>query len=127
MKQIFVNGIECVKNGKTKHGQQKYKEKNGDKIFTEGAKSRCGFDEKSWAMLLYFNGLPAYRIGNIIGVSHVTILNWLDNLTREIKKNTKLTDIKDIRDIELDELFHYLKKKKTNYTWLQPSIEVSMK
>ena len=123
MEKIIINGKECVKNGKTKDGRQRYRVKGSKKIITEGAKIRCTNDEKGWAMLLYFNGMSMNKIADMMEISHVTVMNWLDLFTEEIKVNTEITDIKKVRDIELDEMYHYLHDKKEEFTSLQPLIE----
>ena len=127
MKNYLINGDECIKHGKDRYGNQRYKRKKDGKIITENAKVRCEIDEKIMAIILYFNGLTLSKIGNIFGVSYNTIANWLDKLTTEIKNNYQLSDIQDIKDIEIDELYHYLDSKKKEFTYLQRLIERHIK
>ena len=114
MKNLIIYGEPCVKYGKDKAGNQKYKRKIDGKIITENVKPRYGVDIKLLSILLYFNGLTLSKIGNMFCVCHVTVSNWINSLASEIL-NHQITDIQEVRSVEIDEIYHYIDSKKKDY------------
>ena len=108
---------EHVKNG-FRNGKQNRICKKCGKNFTQGDK-RCRDrnTEKAVCLLLYALGKCSMRfLGNIFQVSTTTILLWLNSIADEIKKE----DIEsNIKEIEIDEMWHYVKKNPINYGYLK--------
>ena len=69
---------------------------------------------KAFSYLLYLEGLGFRAIGRLLNVSNVTVLRWIRALSKEyeIKKetSTRYTSV-----IEIDEMWHYIGKKKGKY------------
>jgi transposase len=64
---------------------------------------------KRQALQLYLEGLGFRSIGRILGVSHVSVYNWIKKFGQEIE------DIKsenEISIVELDEMHTYIGNKK---------------
>ncbi|MDR0374089.1 MAG: helix-turn-helix domain-containing protein [Nitrososphaerota archaeon] len=66
---------------------------------------------KQWAILLYVNGLSFRAIAKLVGVSHKAVYDWVRAFSlAAYEKPTPQGDIV----VELDELGHFLKFKKTS-------------
>jgi hypothetical protein len=50
-------------------------------------------------------------------VSHVSIYNWLNIYSDEIINRFNVSSVNQITDIEVDEMFTYLDKKKEKFTF----------
>jgi len=68
--------------------------------------------EKLLALHLYASGLSLRKIGKLIGVSQVAIQKWIQALVPQLCP--KLKPEGQVVIIELDEMWHYFKKKKTS-------------
>ena len=121
--KLIIDGEECVKNGHTATGKQKYRRKSDKKIITEGSKVRCSDEIKYLAVLLYFKSMSMNNIGETFGVTCTTVMNWLDEFCSEVKTKFSLTNVNSINDLEIDEIFHYLDNKKKEFTFLRQLIE----
>ena len=62
------------------------------------------------ALILYLEGLGFRSIGRILGVSNVTILNWIKSFGEKVEE---IRNEKDIEVVELDEMHTYIGSKKT--------------
>jgi transposase-like protein len=78
--------------------------------------------EKVLAVLLYLHGMSMRSIGKIIGVSTVTVLRWIRDFAA--KHAYKPEPEGQTRIMELDEMWHYLGKKSTNYGYGRLIIEI---
>ena len=102
-----------VKNGNINE-RQRYKCKDCGCSFTQSKKRGASLHTKLEALKLYINGMGFRAIGRIMGVSNVTVLNWIRLLGTSIKDyvQTQLPDdIRHIDYIEMDEMWHFTKKK----------------
>ena len=106
-----------VKSGFNK-GNQRYKCKECGCNFTRSHSRNYSFKVKFQAAKLYLEGMGFRSIGRILGVSNVTVLNWIRQFGRITKAyvQTQLPDdIHDIEVIEIDEMWHFTKKKNENF------------
>jgi len=115
---------EYVKNG-IHLGKQRYKckSKGCHCNFTKSETWRIKFEIKIMALKLYLEWMWLRGIGRILWVSNVSVLNWIRMfwyIALELQKEyTK--DLKYISHLELDEMWHFVQKKLTNYGfgWVQ--------
>ncbi len=83
--------------------------KSADIIFSVECKSTAKpLPMKRQALLLYLEGLGFNSIGKVLGVSHVSVMNWIKKFGREVMK---LKSEHEAKIIEIDELHTYIKKK----------------
>ncbi len=100
-----------IKNGIIK-GVQRYKCKSCGYNYTVERRSYdYPFSTKKKALQLYLEGLGFRSIGRILGVSNVTVLNWVKSFGEEVAKLQSETQ--DIEFVEVDEMHSYIGYKKT--------------
>ncbi len=103
----------CVKNGVIT-GIQRYKCKDCGCNFrqVDGRQKPKNEFKKALAILLYGSCRVSYRkIGKLLNVSNVTVLNWV----RKLAKTLPEPEISDsVIDVEFDEVWHFLKKNLKN-------------
>jgi transposase-like protein len=105
-----------VKNGKTADGRQSFydtinkKSKLSDyKVFTTY--------EKFFAISLKLKGLSFRAVADIIGCSHPTIINWFNKFYYLFYNDFIINNQnKSFDDVEIDELFTFIKKKRKKFT-----------
>jgi uncharacterized protein YjcR len=66
---------------------------------------------KKQAFHLYLEGLGFRSIGRILGVSNVSVLNWIRDFGKKIQELS--SDNKQIEMVEVDEMHSYISSKKT--------------
>lgn len=111
MKCSKCDSSKKVKNGVLK-GVQRYKCKECGYNYTiEKRSGEYSNETKRKALQLYLEGLGFRSIGRILGVSNVSVLNWIRNFGEKVKElqanNTS------IKFAELDEMHSYIGNKKT--------------
>jgi len=98
-----------VKNG-FMAGNQRYRCKNCSFQFTRDTAHGKPVKDKILALVLYLSGLSMNMTAKIIGVSAQTIMRWIrlfyDKFANSAQHNAS------IEEIEVDEMFSYLGKKK---------------
>ena len=102
-----------VKSGKIKE-KQRYKCKECGCNYTQSHKHGYRLDKKWLALQLYLEGNGFRGSGRILGVSNVTILNWIRNFWKCVKEyvlENMPNDIRDIEVVEMDEMWHFTVKK----------------
>ena len=62
-------------------------------------------------MHLYLEGLGFRSIGRFLGVSNVSVLNWIRSLGKEVEKLN--SESQEIEVVEVDEMHSYIAQKKT--------------
>ena len=62
------------------------------------------------AFILYLAGLDYRKIGKLISVSHVTIYNWLKN----ISENKKQIKAKKLKAVQMESVIKHLENSKRN-------------
>ncbi len=100
-----------TKNGIIK-GRQRYKcRKCSLNYSTVEYKAGIKPGYKRLALMMYMEGMGLRSIGRIIGVSNVTVLNWIKNFG--IKAGELPTKCEPIKEVEIDEMHTYVGSKKT--------------
>ena len=106
-----------VKSG-FKNKKQRYKCKVCSCNFTQSYQRNYSFKIKFQAAKLYLEGVGFRAIGRILNVSNVSVLNWVRDFGGIVKNYVKTElpdDIRDIEVIEIDEMWHFTKKKNENF------------
>gem|GEM_PF-307658 len=101
--------------------KQRYKCRSCGCNFVEGnARVKVNSESKALAVVLYGSGKSSYRfIGKIFKSSPSTIQSWVKSTAEEIPE----PDIgSDIKEVEFDEMWHFVNKKK-NKIWIWRAIE----
>ena len=102
--------IERVKNGMVR-GVQRYRCKGCGYNYSVANSSRIKpLWMKKQALQLYLEGLGFRSIGGVLGVSNVSVLNWIRSFGNQLKALRK--DSKEINIVELDEMHSYIGSKK---------------
>jgi transposase len=105
------NCTEKVKNGFA-NDIQRYKCKGCGYNYTVNKRSgEYSKETKRKALQLYLEGLGFRSIGRILGVSNVSVLNWIRNFGEKV--NELQNDKDPIEFAELDEMHSYIGNKKT--------------
>jgi transposase-like protein len=98
-----------VKSGFTQ-GRQRYKCKNCGSHYSVEIKSTAkSASMKKQALHLYLEGLGFRSIGRILGVSNVSVLNWI----RSFGKSVEELNVKSKEIAIVDEMHSYIQSKKT--------------
>ena len=103
--------MEVVKNGKVEE-KQRVKCKKCSFQFTRLTPRGRPAKDKVLAVTLYISGLSMNAIAKLLEVSTPTVLDWIRNFA---KKNYEKPAPGDAIVVELDEMWHYLNLKKTNF------------
>ena len=118
-----------VKSGFTKK-RQRYKCKHCNCNFTQSRMRGATLEIKLQALRLYLEGLGFRSIGRILKVSNVTVLYWIRNLGKSVKSYVQTQmpdDIRHVDIIEMDEMWHFTKKKNENSGFGLLSIGIAKK
>ena len=110
---------EVVKNGKVQ-GKQRYKCKSCSLQFTRLTPRGRPAQEKAMAVTLYTQGLSIRAIARLIEVSPSAVLTWIKTFA---KTHYEKPAPGDAILVELDEMWHYVKSKKTSYGYGKPIVE----
>ena len=100
-----------VKNGSVK-GKPRRKCKSCGYQFTRTLPMGKPVGRKALAIVLYLSGLSMRRIGTICGVSRQSVLNWVRDFAVEHAKKPEPHGETVV--LELDEMWHFLEKKREN-------------
>ena len=121
------NKIRCPRWGKeeiwkarTPRGKQQYQCKNCRRKFI----TELNYSEefKREAIQIFYEGNSGRAVGRIKGINKSTVYNWVKKLNEKTKKTdivyegNKMCESKIVEEIEMDELFAYIKDKKTEHT-----------
>src|SRR5918998_2861366 len=101
---------EQVKNGLMR-GKQRYLCKDRGLAFTDTPARGKPLALKAAAVLLYVSGLSMNRTARLLGVSTPTVQAWLEQFARAYAQKPEPEGRAVV--IELDEIWHYLKKSPT--------------
>jgi transposase len=104
-------GGEHVRNGRMR-GQQRYRCKACGLNFTDTPPRGKPLALKVTAVLLYVSGLSMNRTAKLVGVSTPTVQAWIEQFAKAYAQ--KPTPQGRAVVIELDEMWHYLKKSPRN-------------
>jgi transposase len=103
-----------VKTGLTPAGSQRWKCQACGRKYTPEPKEH-GYPDglRQQAVRLYIDGMTYRRIGRQLGIDHKTVIYWVK------AHSDQLPDApvpQDINNVEPDELFTFIGKKKTSFT-----------
>lgn len=100
------------KIGRTEAGSQRYQCPFCGRRYSPEPKPH-GYDEKvrQQAVQLYSDGMNFRRIARHLGVSHQTIINWVNAHSAKLPAQPPHPDAVGV--VELDEVFTFVGKKKT--------------
>jgi transposase len=108
-------GLRCKRCGSESHvknglmrGKQRYLCKSCGLNFTDTPAPGKPLAMKAAAVLLYVSGLSMNRTGKLLGVSTPTIQAWLEQFAKAYAQKPEPEGRAVV--IELDEMWHYLKK-----------------
>ena len=118
--------VSCSKCGSTNYcksglmnGKQRYKCKDcGCNYTLVDGRRKYSDSTRLQALLLYRKGLSFRSVAQIIGTNDVTILKWVRSFGRCLKETILSQSIETIDGldvIEIDEMWHYVKKSPENY------------
>ena len=105
-----------IKNGIVR-GLQRYKCKECDCNYTTSSLSRTPVEKRAECIQLYLEGVGFRGISRITGVHHTTVMRWVRKLGDDIEKFRKHTatgEVEPVSIMELDEMWHFVQKKRTN-------------
>ena len=104
-------GAEHVKNGLMR-GKQRYRCKACGLNFTDTPARGMPLALKATAVLLYVSGLSMNRTAKLLGVSTPTIQAWIEQFAKVYAQKPAPGGRAVV--IELDEMWHYVKKSRTS-------------
>lgn len=105
-----------VKNGKTRHGKQRYKCKNCSCNYSEGdGRLKHGMEKRIKVIKMYLEGAGIRSIERLEGVSSPLVIYWIRHFSSLIRKELNRIPIPEtpekIEILEIDELFAYYKQR----------------
>ena len=101
-------GTDYVKNGFMR-GKQRYRCKACGLNFTDTPPRGRPLAVKVTAVLLYVSGLSMNRTAKLLGVSTPSVQTWIEQFAKDHAKKPEPEGRALV--IELDEMWHYLKKR----------------
>ncbi len=111
--------VSCKRCGRAKHvknglmrGKQRYLCKACGLTFTDTPARGKPLALKAAAVLLYVSGLSMNRIAKLLGVSAPTIQTWLEQFAAAYAQKPEPEGRAVV--IELDEMWHYVKKSQSH-------------
>ena len=120
---------EYVRSGFNK-GKQRYKCNKCQCNFTQSHGRGASLGKKLLALKLYLEGMGFRAIGRILGVNNVTVLNWIRTLGKSVKAYVQTQmpdDIRHVDVVELDEMWHFTKKKNESFGFGSLLIDIPKK
>ncbi len=103
---------EQVKNGLMR-GKQRYRCKSCGLNFTATPPRGMPLQVKVTAILLYVSGLSMNRTAKLLGVSTPSVMAWIERFAKDHAQKPAPEEGRAVV-IELDEMWHYLKKSRTS-------------
>lgn len=104
--------VSRIKSGMARN-KQRYKCQSCGCHYTQSSLHRISENKRARCIKLYLEGLGFRAIERLEGVSHVTVMKWVRKLGEAIEKQAHAS-VEKISVMELDELWHFIGKKKTN-------------
>jgi transposase len=102
---------ERIKNGFMR-GKQRYRCKACGLNFTDTPPRGMPLQVKVMAVLLYISGLSMNRTAKLLGVSTPSVMTWIERFAKEHAQKPAPEGRALV--VELDEMWHYLKKRPTS-------------
>ena len=104
-----------VKAGKNASGSQRYKCNLCQRRYTPEPSQMYGDEMRQRAIKMYVDGLGFRQIGRHLGVDHVTVMHWVKAHAAQLP-DAPVPDETPLHIVEMDELFTFVGKKKTDFT-----------
>ena len=119
------SSTDCTKNGKVR-SMQRYKCKSCGHNFVLGDKrEKVSPEGKALAVLLYSTGKSSYGfISKLFKVSRTAVLKWIRNVAHRMPEPNINADI---REVQIDEMWHFIKEKNKKYGYGEPWIVLQTK
>jgi transposase-like protein len=106
--------VEKTKSGKA-HGMQRYRCKGCGYQFTKSSRRGYPIEVRKRAVALYLEGIGFRAISRLLSVSHVSLQRWVKDLAHQIQIiKSQEEQGHSATLMELDEMWHYVGKKRTN-------------
>lgn len=112
-------GLQCRRCGSEEQskngfmrGKQRYRCKACGLNFTDTPPRGMPLQVKVTAILLYLSGLSMNRTAKLLGVSTPSVMAWLERFARDYAQKPEPQGRAVV--VELDEMWHYLKKSRTS-------------
>jgi len=112
-------GLRCKRCGAEEHvrnglmrGQQRYRCKACGLNFTDTPPRGMPLAMKVAAVLLYVSGLSMNRTAKLLGVSTPTVMAWIERFAEVYAQKPEPEGRAVV--VELDEMWHFLKKSETS-------------
>jgi transposase-like protein len=104
-----------TKSGHTQTASQRFKCKGCQRIYTPEPKP-LGYPEETRreAVRLYLEGTNFRRIGRVLGVSHQSVVNWVNAYHASLPAAEQT--VSQPETLEMDELFTFIGSKKRRHT-----------
>ena len=102
---------EHIKNGFMR-GKQRYRCRACGLNFTDTPPRGLPLRVKATAVLLYLSGLSMNRTAQLLGVSTPSVMAWIEQFAEAYAQKPEPEGRAVV--IELDEMWHYLKKRQTS-------------
>jgi len=86
--------------------------------FTQSRKHGYSLEKRLTALKLHLEGMGFRGTSRILGVSDVTVLNWIRNFGQSVKEyvtENMPNNIQEIDIVEIDEMWHFTVKKNENF------------
>ena len=110
MKCTHCESERLVKNGKSRHGNQRWLCHPCGRTCGESDKRRVSPETKASALQHYLEGVGQRATERLVGVSHNSVMNWV--LEAVEGKALARVDASEVQWVEADELWTYVGKKK---------------
>src|ERR1043165_1059159 len=112
-------GLRCKRCGSGEHvkngfmrGKQRYRCKACGLNFTDTPPRGLPLRVKVTAVLLYLSGLSMNRTAKLLGVSTPTVMTWIEQFAKAYAQKPEPEGRAVV--VELDEMWHFLKKSGTS-------------
>ena len=103
--------------------KQRYKCKSCGCNYTQSTSYRIPLEKRIYAIKLYLEGVGFRGVERLTGICHNTVIQWVSDLAGEIERLRPEMEEK-VATVELDEMWHFIQKKRTNAGSGLPGIEM---
>ncbi len=119
------NCPQCHHTHVIKHGKRLHKQRFRCKhcLFTFVEQDTRAYPEsmRRFAIYLYLQGQSLRSVAKTLMVSPATVMLWIRHAGEEVMKRESTKRF--IAEVEIDEMWHYLEKKKRDYGFSKPLTE----
>ncbi len=104
-----------MKAGLTGVGSQRWKCKGCNRRYTPEQRQMYSDEMRQQVVKWYVDGAGYRQIARHFGIDHVTVMNWVKAHSDQLAQ-APVPDEKPLHIVEMDELFTFVGKKKTDST-----------